>query len=656
MAFWKKKKKGSPRKKKAGWFQNGSLSQGTLIGAIIGAAFAIINMLFLSDAPDAPLAWPYANIETAEEVSFSDASRAMKEGGTGLRIAILPAEILIETALPPVGPQPGDPGDPPGTVVKGKVLKTEVPVAFRDAFFTQNLVSPDYDVAFFYPEDNLGGFSIDLLISILFLLLFGGLVLKMIMGSGSFGTDKGFDIIKNTDLEKGLDDVAGLESARTTIQDIIGLLKDDGKASIAGGRLPRGLLLDGPPGNGKTLIAKAMAKDAGVSFISMQASSVNQMFVGLGSMKIKKVFRMARKMAPCIIFIDEIDAIGRKRGGGSANDAGSRESDNSLNALLTEMDGFGDQSGIFVVAATNRPEILDPALTRPGRIDLKVTITLPDLKARGAILAVHSKGKTLADDVDLQMIGASAYGASGADLENLVNKAALLAGKDGRSVIAMADFRAARDQMLLPQSGRSTELQADEKYLTAVHEAGHAMIALLSPHADPVEKITIAPQGPAAGFVLQFPDRDRVFETKARLLARLEVCVAGREAERIFLGDEMVTTGAASDIQQATRIARAMVMQYGMSDLGFLEFDVNDPALIDVNNPPSRMIKGLIDDAIANAASTLEAHRPAMDLLIKALMARETLTGVEAKTVITSPSRITVKKLPNAGLGWPSVA
>ncbi|CAN0560767.1 unnamed protein product, partial [Laminaria digitata] len=296
-------------------------------------------------------------------------------------------------------------------------------------------------------------------------------------------------------------------------------------------------------------------REAGVNYIRVDASSLSQMFVGLGAMKVRKLFRKARNLAPVIVFIDEIDAIGGARGN---RGGGDQDRENTLNALLTELDGFEDRSGIFIIAATNRPDMLDSALTRPGRIDRRITMGLPDIKARTEILEVHCKGKRLADDVDLYQIASTAYQMSGADIENLVNEAALFAGRSDSAVITMDDFKAARDRLLIPRSGGATSMLEDERRLTAYHEAGHAVAAILNPNSDPVEKVTIAPQGGALGYVLQSPDRDRVFEIKARLKARLSVAVAGRSAERLIFGDEMVTTGAASDIRQATALAKAM--------------------------------------------------------------------------------------------------
>jgi len=602
-------------------------------------------------APEETKEWPYTANGEAETVSLSKFREAIAQDGTGRRIAILNNKIYVEMTegagdveikeveAPAVEVEPESTvgADDAALEAEAAIISVSIP-KYNDPFIN-DLIREDLDASTFEVEvfaedpEMTSSQMASLAFQVFFIVLIVFLILRITgIGGSSFGTERGYTIIQHKDLKTGLKEVAGLDAARGGIEEVIQLLRNEGDVSMAGGRLPRGLLLDGPPGTGKTLMSRAMAKEAGVNFISIDASSLNQMFVGLGAMKIRSIFRKARKLAPCIIFIDEIDAMGRARG--TSDSSGARESDATLNALLTELDGFDERTGIFVIAATNRAEILDPALTRPGRIDRKITLTLPAIKAREEIIAVHCRDKTLSGDVDLHAIAATVYQTSGADLENLVNEAALAAGRDGRKVITMSDFTVARDRLLLPQSGGSIKLLEDERHLTAVHEAGHAIIALSSEHSDPVEKVTITPQGAAMGFVLQSPERDRVFETLARLKARLRVAVAGREAERLVFGPDMITTGAASDIQQATRVARAMVTTYGMSELGFMVIDPQDPMLFDMHNPPSRVIAKIIDEAVMSVREELKERRVALDRLTNALLETETISGERARDIV----------------------
>jgi len=621
----------------------------TLVAFVVSLIVSL-TCTYLLFAPEETKEWPFTAVDTADEVPLSRFKDILTEDGAGRRVAILKDKILIEM-VEGAGdviaeeepffnfskPDDAEELDAEGEEIEGDVLSVDIP-RYNDPFLNdlirEDLGSSNFEVGVFADDAGLTGLQkSSIAFQILFVVLIAFMVLKMMgVGGSSFGTERGYSIIQHKDLPVGLKDVAGLDAAREGVEEVIGLLRDEGDVGMAGGRLPRGMLLDGPPGTGKTLMARAMAKEAGVNFISIDASSLNQMFVGLGAMKIRSIFRKARKLAPCIIFIDEIDAMGRARG--SSDSSGARESDATLNALLTELDGFDARAGIFIIAATNRAEILDPALTRPGRIDRKITLTLPDIKAREEILAVHCRDKTLGEDVNLHAIAATVFQTSGAELENLVNEAALAAGREGRKEILMEDFTTARDRLLLPQSGGSIKLLEDERQLTAVHEAGHAVIALGSEHSDPVEKVTITPQGAAMGFVLQSPERDRVFETVARLKARLRVAVAGREAERLIFGPDMITTGAASDIRQATQIARAMVTTYGMSELGFMVIDPKDPTLFDMNNPPSRVIAKIIDEAIDDVRMELKERRDGLDRLTDALLETETISGVRAREIV----------------------
>lgn len=466
------------------------------------------------------------------------------------------------------------------------------------------------------------------------LLLLGLMAFFLLRGAtGSLGLSKSFDVIEPARLREGFSDVAGIDAARSEIVEIVDFLKDPVSASRLGGRMPKGVLFDGPPGSGKTLLARAMAREAGVPFITIDAAGMNQIFVGAGAMKIRKVFKEARKRAPCIVFIDEIDSMGRARGAGGRGGAGD-EKETTLNALLVELDGFGPREGIVVIAATNRPEILDSALTRRGRIDRRITVSLPDIEGRKAILTVHARKVETAPDIDLAGIAATTFGFSGADLAALVNEAALHATRMGHAAVGMEDFAAARDRMVVGMSGSNRKMDAEDLKLTAVHEAGHAMIAALEPDADPIEKVTILPQGRAAGFVMQAPDRDRIFETRGRLQARIRVAVAGRIAEEAIFGPDAVTSGAVSDIEQATRIAREMVVNLGMSSLGFIRLDQSDTALHDFENPPVREIRRIIEQAEAHVSRILAGRREDLLRLSQELMRREVMDGADVARIL----------------------
>ena len=470
------------------------------------------------------------------------------------------------------------------------------------------------------------------------LVVLGLIVAGAIFYARSFGLvgrkASAFEVVPPGRPGPGLAAVAGLDIARGDIEEIVAFLTNPGGVSRAGGRMPRGALFEGPPGTGKTLLARALAQEAGVAFIKVDASQMSQMYVGAGAMKVRNLFRIARRMAPCIVFVDEIDAMGKARGSGVS--AGHDEKENTLNALLVELDGFEAREGIFLVAATNRPETLDPALTRPGRIDRRVTMALPDLGGREAILSTHAASLDLAPDVDLRRIAATCCGFSGARLEMLVNEAAIAAGRDGRSRTSMADFEIGRDRAILPGSGASLCLDPEERRIVAVHEAGHALAAALSPDADPIEKVTIAPQGQAGGFVMQSPDKDRRFQSLARLRARLDVAVAGREAERRIFGADHITTGAASDIEQATDLARVMVTAYGMSDLGFVRIDPDDRSMPDMSSAVFREVGHIISGAQERMARLMAENELLLRMLANRLDQVETVSGGEVAMFVAA--------------------
>lgn len=421
-------------------------------------------------------------------------------------------------------------------------------------------------------------------------------------------------------------DVRGCDEAKEELQEIVEFLKNPEKFTKLGARLPKGVLLVGPPGTGKTLLARAVAGEANVPFIFASGAEFDEMFVGMGSMRIRQMFEAAKRQAPCIIFIDEIDAIGSKR-----NPRDPQHARMSLNQLLVELDGFTGTEGVVVVAATNFPETLDKALLRPGRFDRHVTVPLPDVKGRRDILDLYLGGSgRVAKDVDVSVLARGTPGFSGADLNKLVNQAKISASKENSPFLTMRHLEAAKDEMVMGQERRSAVMAVEDRQLTAYHEGGHAVVAMFTPGAMPIHKATIVPRGRALGMVAQLPERDHPTLTRQQLLARLDVAMGGRLAEEIVFGADRVTTGAQSDFDSATRIARAMVTQFGMSDaVGFVVIDDNDDpgrlapetrALIDGE------VRRLLDESRVRAGRLLRDHRPFLDRLAAALLDRETLT------------------------------
>lgn len=381
-------------------------------------------------------------------------------------------------------------------------------------------------------------------------------------GAMSFGKSKarlmGEDQVKTT-----LADVAGCEEAKEEVAELVDFLRDPSKFQRLGGRIPKGVLMVGPPGTGKTLLAKAVAGEAKVPFFTISGSDFVEMFVGVGASRVRDMFEQAKKAAPCIIFIDEIDAVGRQRGAGLGG--GHDEREQTLNQMLVEMDGFEGNEGIIVIAATNRPDVLDPALLRPGRFDRQVTVGLPDVRGREQILKVHMRKVPIADDVEPAVIARGTPGFSGADLANLVNEAALFAARENRRMVSMAEFEKAKDKILMGSERKSMVMTEEEKAMTAYHEAGHAIVGRLVPDHDPVYKVSIIPRGRALGVTMYLPEQDRVSHSKQHLESMLSSLYGGRIAEQIIYGDEHVTTGASNDIERATAIARKMVTQWGLS-------------------------------------------------------------------------------------------
>jgi len=438
-------------------------------------------------------------------------------------------------------------------------------------------------------------------------------------------------------------DVAGSDEAKEELQEIIEFLKDPQKFQKLGGRIPKGVLLVGPPGTGKTLLARAIAGEANVPFFSISGSDFVEMFVGVGASRVRDLFEQGKKNAPCIIFIDEIDAVGRHRGAGLGG--GHDEREQTLNALLVEMDGFESNEGVILIAATNRPDVLDPALLRPGRFDRRVVVARPDVKGREEILRVHTRKVPLSDDVDLSIIARGTPGFSGADLANLVNEAALWAARQSRKFVAMDDFEMSKDKVLMGVERRSMILSDEEKRNTAYHEAGHALVAAMTPGADPVHKVTIIPRGMALGLTMQLPEADKHTYTKDFLQGMLAVLMGGRSAEEIFLGH--ITTGAGNDIERATDIARNMVCEWGMSDLGPLAFGKKEEAIFlgreiaqhrdfseDTALQIDREVKRIVSDGYEKAKSILSSNRELLDRIAQALLVREVLDANEVKLLM----------------------
>ncbi len=467
------------------------------------------------------------------------------------------------------------------------------------------------------------------------------------MGQGAMSFGKSRAKMLNRDKNKvTFKDVAGVEEAKEEVQEIIDFLKDPKKFQKLGGRIPKGVMLMGPPGTGKTLMAKAIAGEADVPFFSISGSDFVEMFVGVGASRVRDMFEQGKKSAPCIIFIDEIDAVGRSRFSGIGG--GHDEREQTLNALLVEMDGFDTQEGVIIIAATNRPDVLDPALQRPGRFDRQIVIDLPTLEGREAILKIHARGIKLATTVDLRRVARGTPGFSGADLANLMNEAALLAARSGKEAVAIDDLEEARDKVKWGRERRSRVLDDKEKKITAYHETGHALAGLLVEESEPLHKITIIPRGTAyLGATMQLPEKDRYMDGKLKLKGILCTLMGGRVAEEMFFGD--ITSGARSDLKQATRLARLMVCDWGMSEtlgpqtfgsheeLTFLGRDISRGQEFseDTSRKIDAEISSLLRESHDRARELLEKNRDKMELVAKALLERETLDGRDVKDLMT---------------------
>ena len=491
---------------------------------------------------------------------------------------------------------------------------------------------------------------------ILLLILFWVFFMRQMQAGGnkalSFGKSRA-KLFSGVQKKVTFKDVAGVEEAKEELQEIIGFLKDPQRFQKLGGRIPKGVLLVGAPGTGKTLLARAVAGEAGVPFFSISGSDFVEMFVGVGASRVRDLFEQGKKHAPCLIFIDEIDAVGRQRGAGLGG--GHDEREQTLNQLLVEMDGFDSNEGIILIAATNRPDILDSAILRPGRFDRRIVVNMPDVKGREDILKVHVKNIPLNKDVDLKVLGRSTPGFSGADLANLVNEAALLAARHGQEDVTMADMESAKDKVLMGVERKSMIISDEEKKSTAYHEAGHALVAALIPEADPIHKVTIIPRGLALGITQQLPLDDRYTYSKTYLEAQLSVLMAGRVAENLFLNK--TTTGAANDFERATDIARKMVCQYGMSDLGPLTFGERDDLvflgkdlamhknfsektaeLIDIE------VKKIITRNFERSKELLEKNKTALKTIAEELLDKEVLSSEEIDDIINGNKKSARKK------------
>ncbi|HEY7913333.1 MAG TPA: ATP-dependent zinc metalloprotease FtsH [Blastocatellia bacterium] len=487
------------------------------------------------------------------------------------------------------------------------------------------------------------------LISYAPLLVFIGLWIFMMrqMQSGgnkalSFGKSRA-KLLSNQQKRVTFKDVAGVEEAKEELQEIIEFLKEPQKFQKLGGRIPKGVLMMGPPGTGKTLLARAIAGEANVPFFSISGSDFVEMFVGVGASRVRDLFEQGKKNAPCIIFIDEIDAVGRHRGAGLGG--GHDEREQTLNQLLVEMDGFESNDGVILIASTNRPDVLDPALLRPGRFDRRVVVNRPDVKGREGILQVHTRKIPLSDDVDINVIARGTPGFTGADLANLVNEAALNAARYNRKVVTMLDFEWAKDKVLMGSERRSIVMSNEEKRNTAYHEAGHTLVGIKVPNADPIHKVSIIPRGMALGVTMQLPEADRYSHTKDYLEGQISIMMGGRIAEEVFLNH--MTTGASNDIEKATELARRMVCEFGMSSLGPITFgkkeeqiflgreiaqhqDYSEDTAIKIDQEVNR----IVTEQFSRAKQIILENKDAMIRLAEALLERESLDSVQIRRLI----------------------
>ena len=500
------------------------------------------------------------------------------------------------------------------------------------------------------PDSGMNSFWGILLSWFPVILLVGVWVYFMRQMQGGGGKAMGFGksrakLLNENKTKITFEDVAGIDEAKEELEEIVAFLKDPHKFQRLGGKIPKGCLLIGPPGTGKTLLARAIAGEADVPFFSISGSDFVEMCVGVGARRVRDMFEQGKKNAPCIIFIDEIDAVGRHRGAGLGG--GNDEREQTLNQMLVEMDGFESNEGVIILAATNRPDVLDPALLRPGRFDRQVVVSTPDIMGREKVLKVHMKKVPLAPDVDAKVIARGTPGFSGADLANLVNEAALLAARKNKKMVTMSDLEAAKDKVMMGAERKSMVMSEEEKKLTAYHEAGHAIVALHSPASDPIHKATIIPRGRALGMVMRLPEADRLSMSRAKMKADLAVAMGGRVAEELIFGTEKVTSGASSDIQYATKLARNMVVAWGMSDKIGPLFHGNDQeevflghsirqnaASADTSNLIDAEVKRIVTDGYETARTILTEQMDQLQMLAKGLLEHETLSGDDIRDLL----------------------
>ena len=529
----------------------------------------------------------------------------------------------------------------------GRAFKTYLP---EDPTLIPNLSKKGVHIKAVPVEDDLSLFGI--LISWFPMLLLIGVwifFMRQMQGGGKgamgFGKSKAKLLTEKTG-RVTFEDVAGIDEAKQELEEIVEFLKDPAKYQKLGGKIPKGCLLVGPPGTGKTLLARAIAGEANVPFFTISGSDFVEMFVGVGASRVRDMFEQGKKNAPCIIFIDELDAVGRHRGAGLGG--GNDEREQTLNQMLVEMDGFESNEGVILIAATNRPDVLDPALLRPGRFDRQVTVPNPDIIGREKILKVHVRNVPIAPDVDSKVLARGTPGFSGADLANLVNEAALLAARTGGRLVTMSNFEDAKDKVMMGAERRSMVMTDDEKALTAYHEAGHAIVGINVPKHDPLHKVTIIPRGRALGVTMSLPERDKYSYSKLELESKLAVMFGGRLAEELIFGAENVTTGAGNDIQQATNMARRMVTEYGFSDkLGRLRYTDNDEEVFlghsvarhkNVSDATAKLIdeevRNLIEIAEKTARKVLTDKGDDLEMLAQGLLEYETLSGNEVNLLL----------------------
>ena len=595
-----------------------NLGRNIIIWLVFGAALLALFNLFQSPSSTSP----------GSQLAYSDF------------IAEVESQQVVEVVI--------DGRNLKGTAKNGRVITSVMPegtdvVAVLDANDVRIIASP---------EDSGMPSSLSILLSWFPMLLFIGIwvfFMRQMQGGsrGAMGFGKSrAKLLTEHHGRVTFEDVAGIDEAQTELEEVVEFLKDPGKFQRLGGKIPKGVLLVGPPGTGKTLLAKAIAGEANVPFFTISGSDFVEMFVGVGASRVRDMFEQGKKNAPCIIFIDEIDAVGRHRGAGLGG--GNDEREQTLNQMLVEMDGFEANEGVILIAATNRPDVLDPALLRPGRFDRQVVVPNPDVVGREKILKVHMRKTPLAEGVDARIIARGTPGFSGADLANLVNEAALLAARKGRRTVSMQEFEEAKDKVMLGSERRSMVMTDDEKRLTAYHEAGHAVVALHCPASDPIHKATIIPRGRALGMVMRLPEGDRISLAREQIYADLRVACGGRIAEELIFGEERVTTGASSDIRMATDMARRMVTEWGMSDkLGFLAYNADEQEVFlgrsvaqqkNVADATASVIdseiRRIVDEAYTEATRILKKNNDELERLAQGLLEYETLNGDEIRIIV----------------------